>query len=437
MRWSHSLLTGSLLTGVLLCSLFGAAFAQQDTTDSWADEAWEENWDEEPHTPLHGFVELAGAQRSGTDPAIEKNSMLSEIRLRLEGDWQWQQTALSLKMDVWRDEVLEENDYKIREAALSFSLGENTDIKIGRQVLTWGTGDLIFINDRFPKDFSVFAGRDDEYFKAPSDALRISHYGTWLNIDFAVMPTFAPDEYFTGERFSFFLSSEGVIGAPKPAISAHEPSGLDDTEYAIRLFKTTGSTEWAVYGYYGFYKQPSALTADGELTFAPLSSVGASVRQPLLGGIGYLESAWYHSRDEQNGSGPVLPNDQIRLLLGYERELLTNLTGNVQYYLEKTLDYDALIANSPWPQFEPEEYRHLLSARLTWRTRQDRLIWSLFTFYAPTDKDYYLRPQISYRADDNWLLTAGASLFGGPDDHSFFGQLENNSSLFFRLRYNF
>ena len=41
--------------------------------------------------------------------------------------------------------------------------GNAFDVKIGQQVLTWGTGDYVFLNDLFPKDYpSFFAGRSDD-----------------------------------------------------------------------------------------------------------------------------------------------------------------------------------------------------------------------------------------------------------------------------------
>ncbi len=47
------------------------------------------------------------------------------------------------------------------------------NLKIGRQVFTWGTGDYLFINDLFPKDYeSFYIGRDDEYLKRPSEAVK-------------------------------------------------------------------------------------------------------------------------------------------------------------------------------------------------------------------------------------------------------------------------
>ena len=50
-------------------------------------------------------------------------------------------------------------------------------------------GDLLFINDLFPKDWvSFFVGRDDEYLKAPSDSLKASFFNELFNLDFVYTP---------------------------------------------------------------------------------------------------------------------------------------------------------------------------------------------------------------------------------------------------------
>jgi hypothetical protein len=195
--------------------------------------------------------------------------------------------------------------------------------------------------------------------------------------------------------------------------------------------------EYAAYAYRGFSKQPTAVTADGQPTFAPLTALGASLRRTVGVGLLNAEFAYYLSRDDRSGANPLLPNDQLRLLLGYEREAVTNLTVGFQWYLEWTQDYGALLANSPTPQFEPEEHRHVLTNRLSYRALRDKLTLSLFTFYSPSDRDYYLRPQVGYRYSDRWNLTAGGNVFGGRDIHTFFGQLENNSNLYVRIRFSY
>lgn len=62
-----------------------------------------------------------------------------------------------------------EFDVDLREAYLDYTT-ENCDFRLGRQFVTWGVGDLLFINDVFSKDYvSFFAGRPLEYLKIEVD----------------------------------------------------------------------------------------------------------------------------------------------------------------------------------------------------------------------------------------------------------------------------
>jgi hypothetical protein len=58
----------------------------------------------------------------------------------------------------------------------------------------------------------------------------------------------------------------------------------------------------------------------------------------------------------------------------------------------------------------------------------------MFSLYSPSDQDYHLRPTVSWRLSDTWQITGGANLFGGEEPHTFFGQLEDNSHVYLRLR---
>ena len=116
--------------------------------------------------------------------------------------------------------------------------------------------------------------------------------------------------------------------------------------------------------------------------------------------------------------------------------MLPKLTLGLQYYLEQTLDYAELEAASPSP-YNPEEYRYLYTTRLNYRMWQDNLVWSMFVFYSPSDDDYYARPSVNYRYNDSLSFDLGANLFGGEKSHTFFGQFENASNLYGRVRYAF
>ena len=113
------------------------------------------------------------------------NSTLRDARVQLRADYALDSSSISSKADVWYDGVTSSWESQFRELAWQGSLSSILpsalvgtgdwanafDIKVGKQVLTWGTGDYLFLNDLFPKDYqSFFAGREDEYLKAPSNA---------------------------------------------------------------------------------------------------------------------------------------------------------------------------------------------------------------------------------------------------------------------------
>jgi hypothetical protein len=423
-----------LLILLLLISPF--AFAQNDNGDDWGEE-WAD--DEKAGLQWAGFIEGALGSRWTTDPQTGSKGTLREVRVRVETDWVNDVLAIGFKGDALYDDIVEEFDVEIRNLTLAFSPGKNMDVKIGQQVLTWGTGDLLFLNDLFPKDWvSFFAGRDTEYLKAPSCSARFNLYTSLVNVDFVWTPVFEPDNYLSGERFSFFSPLSGEKVAPDPPLSADEPKkDFENGEFALRLFRTFNGTEYALYGYRGFFKQPLGLNDQLIPDFPPLISVGASLRRNQWSGLFNTEVSYYFSRDDRNGTDPLIPNDQFRLLLGFEREAVANFNIGVQYFLEWTQDHDQLIENSLAPEFEPDEYRHLFTTRLTWRTMMDHLIWSVFVFYSPSDKDYYLRPKLTWRYSDQWTSDVGLSLFGGAEEHTFFGQLDDNSNAYARVRYHF
>lgn len=423
---------------LLLLILPFAAAAQEDIVpaeDVWEDEDWDD-W-EEPGTASSwsGFVEGGIGYRLSGDPLIEDDATLAELRARIEREWAPGAATISAKLDIGYDAAVSEAIAEFRDLTLAFSVGDATDFRIGRQVQTWGVGDLLFLNDLFPKDYvSFFSGRDDEYLKGPGNSARVTYYNSLVNADLVWTPRFEPDVYLTGERFSFFSPLAGAQVAPDPPLDAKEP---DDGEFALRLFRSVEGTEYAGYFYRGYFKQPSALTPDFEPRFAKLGVIGASVRRPFWSGLFSGEVAWYDSREDGDGDDPLVPNSQFRVLAGYEWEAITNLTVGLQYYVEATLDHDELLANSPAPETEPEKYRQVLTNRLTWRLARDKYTLSLFTFYSPTDNDFYLRPNITWRYSDRWQIVGGANLFGGDDAHTFFNQLQDASNAYLRIRLNY
>jgi hypothetical protein len=409
--------------------------APEDDPFADFDEEWQDPWTtEDRRLRWTGFVEGALGARDSDVAGLDRLT-LGELRVRAETRYDHEDFQVEFKGDLAWDEVTDELEPKLRELAVAFRPLESVDAKLGRQVLTWGTGDLLFLNDLFPKDFiSFFAGRDEDYLKLPSDAARFSVFTDVVNVDVAWMPRFRPDNYLYGERFAFWNPAVGEVIAPQPPRRADEPS---TGEVAIRLFRTIEAVEYAAYGYAGRWKQPLGVDAEGLPRFPRLRSFGASVRRPFYRGLLNAEFSWYDSRDDRDGDDPATPNSELRLLLGYEQELVRNLNAGTQFYAERIQHHDRLLANSPDPEHERERWRTVVTLRVTHRAMQEKLTTSVFVFASPTESDYYLRPSVAWRRDDQWLFAGGLNLFGGSEDHTFFGQLEDNSNAWVRVRYHY
>jgi hypothetical protein len=386
-----------------------------------------------------GFLETRQGSRLKADP-YEEGSSISELRVQVDMTREFSQGLLKFKGDLGGDLVEDDRIAEIREFNFAFSPTDNIDMKAGRQVITWGTGDLLFINDLFSKDWkSFFIGRDDEYLKAPSDALKTGFFSDLVNLDFVWVPYFNGSEYIDGSRISYWNSALGRTAGQDFIFKDHKRNSFSqDSEYSLRLAKNISSLEFAFYLYKGFWKTPEGMNPFSmKLIYPELGVYGFSVRGTISGGIGNLELGYYDSKDDNNGSNAMIRNSEIRLLGGFEREIGQDLTGGFQYYLEYMQDFDQYKQNLPAGMAQKDELRHLLTIRLTKLLFDQNLRASLFCYYSPSDKDTYIRPKLHYKFNDQIAIDLGANIFGGKEPHTFFGQFENNSNIYAGMRYNF
>jgi len=400
---------------------------------------------------FHGFTEYRFGSRLQNDP-FEDDLSLNEIRLQLDNVWYHDLFTAQIKADFVYDDLAANRDdvdletgqgfFDLRQANVMFSPLSWMDVKFGRQVLTWGTGDLVFINDMFPKDWqSFFLGRDMEYLKAPSDALFVSLFPAFVNIDIAYTPNFDADRHITGERISYW-NGQDIVGQNSVLETDRPDEWFEDDEIAIRIYRNVAAYEFALYGYHGFWKSPGGMdSTTGKWLFPELTVYGASVRGSLGSGIVNMEAGYYDSGDDRDGDDPFINNSETRLLVGYEQEAIKDLTIGVQYYLERVMDFDsyerAIEAMGMSTKTALNEDRHTLTLRITWMLMNQNLVLSCFTRYSPSDDDVYIKPVATYKVSDRWQASVGGNIFAGEDNYSFLGQFENNSNVYASLRLSY
>lgn len=383
---------------------------------------------------LAGFVDIRGGTRLQSDDRVDHRTTLAELRLRGELQRDWELTQISLKADLVLDALEDDQTpdldagtgwFQLREALVTLLPSDQFKLDVGRRVLVWGTGDLIFVNDLFPKDFnSFFLGRSIEYLRVPSDMVRLtaSHENTIAELVYA--PKFEPDTSLDPERFSFYTPP----GNPEGMVEEQ-----DEDEIHARIAHRWGAWEGALYGYYGLWKRPVGLTEDNQRYYPKLNVLGASVRGPVAGGIFNLEFGRYDSPDGTSNQSSA-PPDQLRFMAGFEKEIGNDLTLGLQYYQESIVDYEQYLSRPAQQQKIADEHYRLGTVRLTQFLLNRDLRLSLIVFHSPTDKDQYFRAVAQYRVDDHYLVTAGANLFDGRDRDTFYGQLQDNSNVFLALR---
>jgi hypothetical protein len=388
---------------------------------------------------LLGFAETRLGVRI-VDDAHEDTLSISEARTQLRMSRDFESFLVQFKGDLLADAVTEEIDADIRDLSLSFQPTDKVDVKIGRMVSTWGTGDMIFINDLFPKDWqSFFIGRDDEYLKQASNVIKTGFFFGDYSLDLIYTPLFQGSEYIDGERLSYYNPAAGRIVGQNMIMQDSEPNHwFRDDELAMRFSGKFDQMEAALYGYSGFWQEPEGMDMQsGKAVYPPLNVYGASVRSPLLGGIGNAELGYYDSTDDKGGSNLTVRPSEFRFLAGFERELAHELTGSVQYYIEAIDSYDEYEQSLPNRMKAREEYRQMLTLRLTKLMMNQNLTLSLFAYYSPTDNDGNVRPKVKYKLNDHWQLDGGLNFFFGDEEHTFWGRFQDNSNAFVGLRYNF
>jgi hypothetical protein len=392
---------------------------------------------------VHGFAQFNSAFRAtGAECPLQMacDVMRGEerVQLKLELSSPDGRAGALARMDLFHDAVRDDLGVDLREAYLDVG-ARRVSARLGRQVVTWGLGDLLFINDVFPKDWVAFlTGAPLEYLKFGSDAAKVGAYTGSVGAEAVITPVFAPDRAPGPDRLFFF--------DPMPSLTDRvtQRPGTDfgDMQLAGRLYARAGRFEVASYVSKGFFGMPAG-QPHGEVptrlvfSYPRLNTYGGSLQGPLRAGVFSLEGGHYDSRDDESGSDPTVDNSQTRWLAAYQFQPQEDLTLAFQYYGELMRQHDAYLRTLPRGLPARDQLRQIVSLRVTQLRRHQTLRLNLLVMGSPTDSDAYINPSVRYNVTDELWLETGANVFWGVLQHTFFGQFEQNSAVFLVARYEF
>ncbi|MFQ5599414.1 MAG: hypothetical protein ACE5G2_02540 [Candidatus Krumholzibacteriia bacterium] len=391
---------------------------------------------------LGGFVQANYAARTtGSHSSSAADFPLGEerLQLKLEGYSEDGSAAFLGKVDLLHDAVSNETGVDLREAYLDL-VSDNITFRAGRQILTWGVGDLLFLNDIFPKDWvAFFTGRPLQYLKVGTDALRVDFYPGPLTAEIVVAPFFQPDRYPSGERLV-------LTTALPPGIVRREEKktqSFENVEISAKTSLYIADWEAAAYGSRTFHRSPATGLDDPDaptqahLFFPRLNVYGGSISGGFLGGVLSLEGAYYDSKEDREGTHPAIENSQVKGLIGYSYPVWEDATVGLQGFLEWRLDHGVSRASLPPGNPERDQHRWTATTRFTQRLLHHTLSLNFFAFWGATEQDAYLIPSVRYSFTDELWAEIGANVFLANEPHTMFGVLDENDNAYLTMRHGF
>lgn len=392
---------------------------------------------------VHGFAQFNTAFRATGAECPQQMAcdvMRGEerVQLKIELSSPNGRAGALARMDLFHDTIGDDRGVDLREAYVDVG-GRRVSARLGRQVVTWGLGDLVFINDVFPKDWVAFlTGAPLEYLKFGSDAAKIGAYTGSVGAEAVITPVFAPDRAPGPDRLFFFdpmrSLTDRVIKLPG--------TDFEQMQLAGRFYARVDRFEVASYVSKGFFGMPTvqpdqAVPTRLVFSYPRLNTYGGSLQGPLRAGVFSLEGGYYDSRDDESGSDPTVENSQTRWLAAYQFQPKEDLTLAFQYYGELMRQHEAYLRTLPQGLPARDQLRQVTSLRITQLRRHQTLRLNLFVMASPTDRDAYVNPSVRYNVTDELWLETGANVFWGSAPHTFLGQFEKNSGVFLVARYEF
>ncbi|WP_133511851.1 DUF1302 family protein [Candidatus Thiosymbion oneisti] len=384
---------------------------------------------------IHGFVQAHAAARLGSVECAPRTTCSwpyneQRLQLKTEGDGLEDALGYAAKLDLLHDAALGNLELDVRKLHADYN-AERFTVRVGRQVVTWGVADLLFINDTFPKDWvSFFGGLPLEYLKLGSNAVRLDLFPEFSDLEL-VLADFRKDRLPDRDRF--------VLPGPDIPTALDEPSGLEASLRASRHF---GSWDAALYFSHTHYRAP-ALSQEGGRAggqwrgqYPRMNAYGASLSGSLGSGVLSLETGYYDSIEDRDGTRPAIENSQTRFLVGYSRQVAEDTTLGLQAYAEWMHHYDAYRRALPEGFPRRDELRTVATLRFTQFHIHQTLRLGLFAFWGLSEHDGYIIPSVRYTFSDALWGEVGANLFVG-DRAGQFGALGDDDNLYATVRYAF
>ena len=324
----------------------------------------------------------------------------------------------------------EQDELALREAVLSLTSGP-LSVQLGKQQTVWGEAVALFFADVVnAKDLREFILRDFTDIRVPVwsiDARYHASRGRVLEL------YWSPDVRFSrlpqpGAEFALFREEppDGVAvrvrPTPRPAVT------FGNSSRGLRFSQLWKGWDLAGFWYSSLDDLPGiskkAVVIGGgpavavSLLHPRVERYGATFSKPSGSGVWKGEFVYTTGRRvEARAVAPALERDELTAMVGASYPV-SRYNADVQVFHTRILGDTGPMLNAA--------SRIGLSLRLADDASLQRLKPSLLLVWSVNQKDFWVRPRVQYRVDDDTTLTVGFDWFGGGR-RTLFGQFRDSS----------
>jgi hypothetical protein len=377
-----------------------------------------------------GFVQLREVQRahSANDCALDGCRSMAQEAM---GELLWERrvnerVTMSARAEAVFGPSASRDRISLREGFLDWTPGSQLNLKFGRQVLTWGVSDYLYVNDIFPKNYDAFfTGGGFDRMKEPVDAARVTWHGPPVSVETIVSRAKAdrlpsPDRFLATQlpATASVVGNDGLDAAFK---ASSQLQGWDVAAYAASF----QSRERRL------YVDATGLRAD----HPRLKHLGVSLTGNAPSGVVWVEGAIRHAAEaKDNTVSRHSLGSSVKLIAGYSREVGQDITASMQLQIEAPTNFNRYAATLG-PGVRPvERLATTLHARLQSRYLNQTLGIGAQLF-AGSERDTHFNPFANWSPADGWTIEAGANLFNGRTDTRY-GAFRDDSNVYVQGRYS-
>jgi len=326
---------------------------------------------------------------------------------------------------------------RLRELYWRKSAGD-VDLSLGPQIIVWGRADAIKPTDNLtPRDFTLLTPEDGD-----------QRFG-----NFATSATYHIGEYAVQSVWLPTFQTSVIPLRPVSMVSYRYDSPPRRNQLAFKFDYTGRELDWSLSYFDGYDTIPDlALVGVGPsgvtvgLTNHHLRVWGADAswsvgRYALRGEVASMRP------DAEEAGAFAHKHPQTWLVIGGERGFGEHLNVNLQYFAQKVTGFispdnlaDPIARQVAWQQAATANqiagFQQGFTLRVAWNWASDSWHAETSTIFSVTNSARLWRGRLVHAPDDHWRINFGFDRYGGPD-HSLFGALKDNSTLFNELRYVF